>query len=156
MNLKHTHKNAINAAPYKLPWFIQYIHPFSPDHTTHSFFKGSIFSQFSGSPSHMLNIPFAPGVGNDRFIPKSSNNVAGRPFFASFVFGNPESRSCFSLLVSLTLFLEFFKRRSMAAIDSSSEVLLSLLTSSLLLFAAKTRPTFDEDDYDKDEDVRRR
>ena len=103
----------------------------------------------------MLNIPFAPGVGNDRFIPKSSNNVAGRPFFASFVFGNPESRSFFSLLVSLTLFLEFFNRRSMAAIVSSpEEELLSLLTSSLLL-AAKTT-TFDEDDDDKDEEVRRR
>ena len=95
-NLKHTQQNAINAAPYKLPWFIQYIHPFSPLHTTHSFFKGSIFSQPSGSPSHMLSIPFAPGDGYDRFMPKSSNSVAGRPTRDGSAFGNPESRSFFS------------------------------------------------------------
>ena len=70
----------------------------------------------------MLNIPFAPGVGEVRFIPKSSKNVDGRPppssrfpetvVFSSFGAALFES--------SLTLFLAFFKRRSMAAMESSS------------------------------------
>ncbi len=70
----------------------------------------------------MLNMPFAPGVGKDRFIPKSSKNVDGRPppssrfpetvVFSSFGAALFES--------SLTLFLAFFKRRSMAAMESSS------------------------------------
>ena len=121
-NRKHTQQNAIKPAPYKLPWFIQYMTPFSPDHTTHNFLSGSIFSHPSGSPSHMLNMPFAPGVGKDRFIPKSSKNVDGRPppssrfpetvVFSSFGAALFES--------SLTLFLAFFKRRSMAAMESSS------------------------------------
>ena len=71
----------------------------------------------------MLNIPFAPGVGEDRFIPKSSKNVDGRLFppetvvFSSLVlFG--DAAALFES--SLTLFLAFFKRRSMAAMESSS------------------------------------
>ena len=73
----------------------------------------------------MLNIPFAPGVGYDRFIPKSSKNVDGRPVLPDGSgFENPDdddSLSVFSFgAASLTLFLEFFKRRSMAAMESSS------------------------------------
>ena len=75
----------------------------------------------------MLNMPFAPGVGKDRFIPKSSKNVDGRPPPSSRF---PETVVVFSSLLfgafvalfesSLTLFLAFFKRRSMAAMESSS------------------------------------
>ena len=71
----------------------------------------------------MLNMPFAPGVGKDRFIPKSSKNVDGRPppssrFPETVVFS---SFGAFALFESsLTLFLAFFKRRSMAAMESSS------------------------------------
>ena len=72
----------------------------------------------------MLNIPFAPGVGEVRFIPKSSKNVDGRPLPPSSCF--PETVVVFSSFgaalfeSSLTLFLAFFKRRSMAAMESSS------------------------------------
>ena len=74
----------------------------------------------------MLNMPFAPGVGKDRFIPKSSKNVDGRPLPPSSRF--PETVVVFSSFgaffalfeSSLTLFLAFFKRRSMAAMESSS------------------------------------
>ena len=74
----------------------------------------------------MLNMPFAPGVGKDRFIPKSSKNVDGRPKLPSSSRRFPETVVVFSSFdaalfeSSLTLFLAFFKRRSMAAMESSS------------------------------------
>jgi len=71
----------------------------------------------------MLNIPFAPGVGDDRFIPKSSKNVDGRPVVSPDRSDFPSVFSSFGAALfesSLTLFLAFFKRRSMAAMESSS------------------------------------
>ena len=94
----------------------------------------------------MLNIPFAPGVGEDRFIPKSSKNVdKGRLFppetvetvFSSLVvlFGD-DAAALFESL-SLTLFLAFFKRRSMAAMESSSSFM-----------SSDSSPVDDDDDDD--------
>ena len=93
----------------------------------------------------MLNIPFAPGVGEDRFIPKSSKNVdKGRLFppetvvvvFSSLVvlFGDAAAALFES---SLTLFLAFFKRRSMAAMESSSSFM-----------SSDSSPVDDDDDDD--------